>query len=380
MWCQEMISRNRLLTLFLLFLSSIFWIASVWKWPFFWDLEVYKFAINNYREGKDPYLPRVENFDFLYNPLVLRLLSLVEMTITLELFLLSLYTLWIILVVGILKRVSKGAGSLLFEPTGNLLVFTLFLGYSGFGFMAVFSGNLSLPLHLLIQGMFFKSAQSGKKPGLLLPSIIVISSLIKPYYLFYCLIFAAWGKRYAIKTTLGICGLSFTLWSAGYVLFPNEFKSFVSNLIYGTIESGDTGLNIYSLAQIFFPKSISLTFQIIFSVCLLVYAKKTLEGKAWYPRLAILLVCSVVLNPRLKEYDIASLFFIMPFIVNGKTPQLRESILRNLTILNTILALVVSFWVALDFSPSAKWAVIGGALSLVALILWRVSNLVEPEE
>ena len=316
--------RFRLVLFYLaIILSLIFWVFVMNMNSIFWDLDVYRFAINSFENGIDPYIDR-QGFDFLYPPLVLKLLVFINKLIPIEIFIVGATLAafgYLIRSFALLQQITIKGVDVLF-----LSLITCF-GYFGWGYLAFFSGNLSTLGHLTILGVFLRYIrQPFLMQGLLLCIVIIIFSLVKPYFLAYSLLLLIQNFKKMIACAVLTSSLTIAILYFSFLYNRSMFESFLRNLTAGTIDNSDLG---YSLFSLLYP-NYGLDFSILshltfFSLGLVIYFKRV-RILGIIPSFIWLSSLSILSNPRVKEYDLVILLvlFVMPFLINHTNFEYRK--------------------------------------------------------
>jgi hypothetical protein len=316
----------------------------------FWDIEVYEFAITSFENGMDPYIDR-QGFDFLYPPLVLDSLVFINKFIPIEIFIVgsTIAGLWyLIRSFAVLEQISiKGV---------DVLFLSLFLsfGYFSWGYLGFFSGNLSTLGHLIILGVFLHYLH---RPifmqGLMLYIVIIIFSLIKPYFLAYSLLLLIKDFKKAFVCAVLTSSFTVGIWYFSSLDDQSMFQSFLQNLTAGTINNDDLGYSIFSLLYAHYSLSLSIISHVIlFCIGLVIYFKR-ISILGIVPSVIWLSSLSILSNPRVKEYDLIILFilFVMSSLMNTSKFGFRKfEFVAYSNFVGALLASVLVVWTTIDIT------------------------------
>lgn len=276
-----------------------------------WDLGIYEKAAQIFNSGGNAYDTNlyVSKFSgighlFIYQPLILRGMAFFGS---------QLGTFLIVAYVGSIIFFLLGLGSKRDMWLATFLGFT----YCGLGTVAIFSGNVTAFLHLILIGFLLRNLNSHQIRFAPFIIAVVLFSLIKPYLIVYLLI--------PLVTTIGIniqkktwlfaiaAGAIFIGISAGAaVYFGDEFQAFMTAVKIQTIDKHDLGHGVVMYFYEYYRSAGSLIYRayvlhfailgvVIFMTLWL--AKRTHQLNN--PQLALLLYFLLtIVNPRLKVYDL----------------------------------------------------------------------------
>lgn len=291
---------------------------------FFWDLNIYVRAVNDYAMSINPYRNNVDIM-FVYHPYILKIFFFLDKFLPLKIVLLSIYSISTIFFCKqfndyVMKKIkNKG-------EENSLSILWILLPAVSFGGAILSSfkmGNLSMYLHFFVLGMFLLSYKkfSAKIIFIFICSIIFVS-VIKPYYLAYLilLIFLTSYKKSIILLLSATC-VVFFIWISAIFFLTDLYEQFISALMSQYV--ADFGYSIFGLVQNLTNNLIGISAHLIILLSLLVglifYVKLKgykVNSDQFIP-LAIIFI--VFLNPRMQVYDfpIAMLFgFTFLFIYN----------------------------------------------------------------
>lgn len=322
---------NFIVTLFKIaacFISSFFilkLISSIFiKHKLFWDLNVYTKATDRYLSGLNPYKIVETELPFVYNPLILEIFGKFETFLNLNLILLVFYfistCLFFISLFLVLKKLSTSTNLV----TDYIVLMVTSLSFGHFGLYSIQTGNITLFLHFFLNSLILFFLLYKKKALLITINILIIlMSIIKPYFLAYILINFLFLKN---KSALISCFITFTsfsaLWYSSSKIFPILFNQFLVSLNNQTYQKGDLGFSIFSyIYPLFKNLYLSLFLHLCFCFLLFLLYKK-FQSKLLNKNnvfLAAFYVCMfiIILNPRMKVYDfsiVVSLSFILLYI------------------------------------------------------------------
>jgi len=288
------------------------------------DLYVYTFAVDNYEAGINPYVSNGPLF--IYHPYVLMLFCFINKIVPLEVFLLIFYLLSAVFFFRQLFLISRER----FPEMDSRTLLTIYgllvlgtMGYSGTGFIALLSGNLTLFLHFTLIGLLLKFLRSRSSvPMFYFIFLVGAFSLIKPYYLAYLLVlFVFFPVKNAIVYGILVFTIVSIVWLSAVYVMPLEYTYFKNALHTQILTKEDLGFSVFGLASSLF--SISYWNSLLIHICILSPILFMCFDKPrvfqfnddYIIRSLILVVTIILINPRMKEYDffiaIISVFFIV---------------------------------------------------------------------
>ncbi len=278
----------------------------------FWDLGIYQKAVLIFNSGGNAYdtSQYPSNFSsgighlFIYQPLVLRGMAYFGDKL------------------GMIAVLAY-AGSLLFFATSLgkqkswwLTSFIAF-AYCGLGTVAIGSGNVTAFLHLVLIGLLLRNINVNKNRFSYFIALVILFSLIKPYFIAYLLIPLAMSyqtmqmKKVWLSTFFS--GVIFVAIVAGsFWYFGDEFKAFMTAVKVQTIDKHDLGHGILMYFYEYYRSAGSLIYRayvLHFAILGGLILSVLLLGKRLHlinqPNFALLLYFFLtILNPRLKVYDL----------------------------------------------------------------------------
>lgn len=303
-----------------------------------WDLDVYKAAIVSLRAGHDPYLDATNiqrvfhaqgphppgtatPFAYVYSPITLPLLKLVEWWP----FALSATLYWTIFFAAVLA--TAWVGRQFAEGHRERVVFSMLAPLALFfpGLLeqdVIFSGNVAYILYAAV----LLAALLGWKRGTWWPFYVavVVASCFKAPLLSLVAI-APLSARGQWWKALGTCVAGVALFVVQPHLWPSLFHNYLEavelqfsfNKDFSSSPAGLIAKLLYDHAP--YQKVWAATYgayALVFSVMLLLLRQRYLRGeltqKQWIP---VVLLGTILLNPRIMEYDVAPLPLVMALIV-----------------------------------------------------------------
>jgi hypothetical protein len=282
-------------------------LAYVWNYtrkPVFWDAEVYTRALTDLARSLDPYRLDVHNV-YVYPPITLKLLSgMTPETFRLAyaaLALLSVLTFMVTLIAhGREARVPPGPAPLA-EST------VLALGLGGVGVFAIATGNATTCLHLVLITLLVQAARDKRWAPVLMGAILA-ASLIKPYLLSYALAapFVVKVKRPVIWSG-AVVAMTGSVY-LGYVLFEPQLMAAFFAAIQHQLKGGlDGGISVYGiLCQLGLPSPWAMAWQLVYTIWICWWCLSQVRANPGDlpSRVGAVVLCAVLINPRLKEYDL----------------------------------------------------------------------------
>ncbi|MFZ9879679.1 MAG: hypothetical protein ACO3E6_05885 [Candidatus Nanopelagicaceae bacterium] len=313
-----------------LVLTLVFWLLALNMKETFWDIEVYQFAVDSVNAGTDPYRNR-SGFDFMYHPIILPILQTLDLIFPLKVILPSVYIIALMCLFSALNHWKLIPNS--FNKDEKIVLGTLLLGYFGWGYLGILSGNLSLLGHTILH--IFGLQLMLKKQTILQFTfffIVLAFSLIKPYFLAYIVLYLVFSVFKLLLVGV-VATVSFlALWIFFAVNNNDSYSQFTSNLTRGTFTNDDLGFSLFSTLQAFlgFWPAITLHFTLVLFLVAIYLKNKSLLSKN--SQIVWLIVVAVISNPRVKEYD-AIFLLIMAYIAAAlSSTVVKKLILKTLTL------------------------------------------------
>ena len=270
----------------------------------FWDYKVYACALEQFNRGANPYSPH--GFPFVYPPIFLNLFARIPF-----------HWLYPAFVCAALIYLAYSIRHADFVVAGALGLLT---GSAGVG--GILTGNFAIFAHLLIISLFYAASHdaSPQRRGATatycaLAFFIALFAAIKIYFLTYAVafLFIPKGVRYFFAVPLFVALATI----AQLALEPRLWTSFATLLRWQMLTQNDSGLVLFGILEQHVRALSALEDGLIDElvvVALFVYAVHPLRGLRLMAsenvpgRLFYILAFCIVLNPRIKEYDIAPFF------------------------------------------------------------------------
>lgn len=328
-------------------LAVLFWIGAIVSLPALvligkstwgWDLHVYTNAIHSLRAGHDPYAdgiavqqvfhasPQARDesimppYTYVYSPItlpVMRLVSHLPLTVSGSIYWV-VYAFAVLLMVWVGTRFFRSS-----EHAAMLLMAPLVMHFPGLlSNNVILSGNLAYILY----GTILALAWLGWKRGIWWPfylAVVAASCVKAPLLTLLCIPVFSARKQYLPAGIAAFIGL--LLFSIQRFLWPGEFLNYLRAVSLQFEYNHDFGLSPAGLfgewlyAHHWSYTAGSTLFYIAYAIPLLLslfflakrYSKGDISLEQWAP---VLLLGVVLLNPRIKEYDVAPLTLPMALI------------------------------------------------------------------
>ena len=291
---------------------------------FFWDLNIYVRAVNDYAMSINPYRNNVDIM-FVYHPYILKIFSFLDKFLPLKIVLLSIYSISTIFFCKqfndyVMKKIkNKG-------EENSLSILWILLPAVSFGGAILSSfkmGNLSMYLHFFVLGMFLLSyKKSSAKIIFIFICSIIFASVIKPYYLAYLilLIFLTSYKKSVILLLSASC-VVFFIWISAIFFLTDLYEQFITALKGQYV--ADFGYSIFGLVQNITNSLVGIfahaAILLLAIIGLIVYVKQRGYTAHSDQLIPLTIIFIIFLNPRMQVYDfpIAMIFsFTFLFIYN----------------------------------------------------------------
>jgi len=328
-------------------LAVLFWIGAIVSLPALvltgesawgWDLHVYTNAIHSLRAGRDPYAdgiavqqafhasPQANDasimppYTYVYSPITLpfmRLVSHLPLAISGGIYW-AVYASAVLLMVWVGTRFFRNS-----EHVAMLLMAPLAMHFPGLlSNNVILSGNLAYILY----GIILALAWFGWQRGLWWPfylAVVAASCIKAPLLTLLCIPVFSARKQYLPAGMAALVGL--LLFFIQRFLWPGEFLNYLRavslqfeyNHDFGLSPAGLFGEWLYTRHWSYTAGStafyIAYAIPVLLSLFLLAkrYSKGDISLEQWAP---VLLLGVVLLNPRIKEYDVAPLALPMALI------------------------------------------------------------------
>jgi hypothetical protein len=311
-------------------LASLYLAVQDYTWAgLFWDLNPIVSAINDQKNGLDPYRHMAQSM-FIYHPYVLKTLTLVDQIYLLRDVIVTVYLLvffWFAWQSFHFLNYKHSAASV-------TLVLLSALGFGGLSLWALFCGNFSAYFHFVLFGLALQYFRT--KQGYLLyifAFALLGFALVKPYFLSYVLVYflaLKFWRAVALSITLVVGTVA--LWFSGKLLVPLEYARFLSALQYQIITKDDLGA--FSTVRLTAPLIGHLAGSLMHLLVvggLLLCGFYSARIKYYFndlkSQLMLLLIFIVALNPRLAFYDFLVCVIALFFLVLIKLPNTYQRVL-----------------------------------------------------
>jgi len=292
-----------------------------------WDTYVYICGVSLYLNGLDPYdyivlrdcLP--DNWNFYFNmpsTVIYLYMPFAKLTNFQWLFIVNAINFY--LLIHLFMKIIKK-----FEIESNFIgfilvyLFLVFNTFDGAITVAIYSGNMGLPIALIGLSLLINYVEKDDKKFLI---FIVIATLLKPIYICFAgaiLLKESRFKDFIIRTGCIILAVIF-LYSILYILDPVNFKGFVDNTSYLT-NSIDLGFGFISLTKEafdLFRRSYGNTSTLTFfgaTFCILhiffIYFITRDIRTSSIEKIILISLTTMLFFPRIKVYDS---IFVIPII------------------------------------------------------------------
>ena len=287
----------------------------------FWDLSVYERAVADFKNGIDPY-KKTTGLLFIYNPLALRLFSLLDQISPLRNTLLTLYGLsfsWILCELTMLREVNSTYNVLEMSSVRISRLITAISAVaipatafgSGIGVTSIASGNLTLYMHLALIAAFLGWGRESDSPRMLVPILLIpVFSIIKPYFLLYLAIppLISGRSKPACNHAIFAGLIALVFWTCSYYFFPDEFAKFMAALKLQTFGGNDVGYSFFGIFRglgVNDLMALSLHFAVsAFLATAAVLYIRSEKSFGHQSKLLLLYFIFSIANPRMKEYDL----------------------------------------------------------------------------
>jgi len=292
-----------------------------------WDTYVYICGVSLYLNGLDPYdyivlrdcLP--DNWNFYFNmpsTVIYLYMPFAKLTNFQWLFIVNAINFYLLihLFIKIIKKFKVESNFIGFILVYLFLVFNTFDGAIT---VAIYSGNMGLPIALIGLSLLINYIEKDDKRFLI---FIVIATLLKPIYICFAgaiLLKEARFKDFIIRTGCIILAVIF-LYSILYILDPVNFKGFVDNTSYLT-NSIDLGFGFISLTKEAFDllkgnygNTSTLTFFgatfCILHIFFIYFITRGIKTSS-IEKIILISLTTMLFFPRIKVYDS---IFVIPII------------------------------------------------------------------
>lgn len=287
---------------------------------FFWDLNVYVQGVIDYKLGINPYRDDLDLM-FVYHPYVLKIFSIVNNLIPINIFLFLFYLLSTYFFCSQLNNYLSIKCNFK-NKKNNISIIWAILPSIMFGealISAIRIGNISIYLHFFILGMFFFGIKSisSLKIFLFITSI-VIASIVKPYYLAYLILLIYYTSlKKSITLLAATCIFVFAIWISAHYFTADLYQKYLDMLFIQGFENW--GYSVLGLLINFTSSTNAFSLHLLLMLLTLlgfiffIYQKKYKINYDKFIPLTIIYI--IVMNPRMAIYDFPiAIIFIIVFI------------------------------------------------------------------
>jgi hypothetical protein len=268
----------------------------------FWDYSSYSAALMRFNQGGDPYGVPASEFPLVYPPIFLNLLAKVPF--------LTVYLLFTLATLAyVVYSVRKS--NFVWPATVGFLA-------GGAGVGALLTANFAIFSHLLIVALLYSASRSERRAVLgyaVTALVIVLFASIKIYFAAYALVFLFLpnGIRYFFAIPICVACVD----AAQMLLEPQLWAAFETRLRWQVITQHDSGLVLSGILQQRVESLSAIEDVLIHEaivVALFLYGinplrePRTLAFNDVSGKLFYVIAFAIIVNPRLKEYDIGALF------------------------------------------------------------------------
>jgi hypothetical protein len=302
-------------------IALLIYLSMAASYGMFWDLAVYERAVRDLGHGLDPYRTDA-GLPFVYHPLVLNGLFLLNQYVPLRFALVLLYALsfgWFCLEVGRWLRLhadEAGDSGTAMPPRAKLLSgvssFMAALVFGGVGVTSMLSGNLTTFMHFALVAAFLTAQRTRRPFARYLPIVvIVVLSIIKPYFLLYLLIpvLLTNDRRAELLRAAGALVVFAAAWLLLAQADPQGYAAFMAALKYQSLGKSDLGYSFFAtFMRVVHHTWLALAMHVAASAVLLGLAvalsmRKQASGRSMEAAFFLLYMVLTLANPRMKEYD-----------------------------------------------------------------------------
>lgn len=313
-----------------LMLASLYLAVQQYTWVgLFWDLNPILSAINEQKNGLDPYRHMAQSM-FIYHPYALKTLTLIDRLCPLRGVIVSVYLL-------IFLWFAWQTFQFLIHRHSAISVTLVQLSalcFGGLSLWALLCGNFSAYFHCVLFGLTLQYFRTKKRYLFYIFSLALLGfALIKPYFLSYVLIYFLVFKFWrAVGVSITLVAGTLALWFSGKLLLPLEYAKFLSALQYQIIIKDDLGaFSTVRLTAPFIGYIGGFLLHLAIVGGLLLYSLFNNRVKRYFSdsdsRLMLLLFFVVAFNPRLAFYDFFVCVISLFFLVLIKLPNTYQRVL-----------------------------------------------------
>ena len=343
-----------------------------------WDAYVYMCGVSLFLNGLDPYdyivlrdcLPDNWNFYFNMPSTVLYLyLPFAKLTNFQWLFIINAINFF--LLISVFSKLIKK-----FNYNGKIIpflfvyLFFVFNTFDGAITVAIYSGNMGLPIALIALNLIIDYIEGKNKRFLY---FIVIATLLKPIYICFCgaiLLKEARFKDFLLITLYIILSV-LSLYGLLYLIDPVNFHGFINNTSYLT-NSIDLGFGFISLSREImdylnlYYENMSILSLIGSALCIvhifaIFFITKKLKSST-LEKIILVALATMLFFPRIKVYD--SLFVIpiisyLPFyfysIFNSEDSAFKSKMSNTVYILRERIHLIILILIIYPLFIYNRW-------------------------
>jgi hypothetical protein len=288
----------------------------------FWDISVYERAVADYGHGVDAYRTDML-FPFVYHPLVLRTLAVINSIVPLRVLLPALTVasfVWLFLeLMQMTREVTRGLSTTGsgeahgVGPRRLLLAALAAAAFGGIGAAALMSGNMAPLMHFSVMAALLHGGRTSGVSRYLPCALIGLFALVKPYFLIFLAVPVLLYERRTVNLACAALVVAFfaVVWqSFGPYMWPAEYAHFLSNLRWHILGRSDLGYTFfYFFGAITHNVFLALVLHALVSLALvalipLLFTRKYGHAASFAPRLLVLYLVLTMANPRMKDYDL----------------------------------------------------------------------------
>ena len=296
----------------------------------FWDIEVYQFAVDSAKGGNDPYLNR-SGFDFMYHPIIIPLLKFLSLISPLKIILPIIYCVALVCLLSILNRWKIIPNY--FDESERIILVILLLGFFGWSYLGLLSGNLSVLGHLVLQILGFQLVLKRQTHIQIIFFLTVLAfSFIKPYFLAYLVLYLAFSVLKLVMIGVGATFSFLGLWILLSVNNSDSYSKFIENLTRGTYTNEDLGFSLFSSLQVILGSWPALTLHIASVLVLISVYLKNQSLLSLNSQIIWLIMIAIISNPRIKEYDAIFLLVLAYIAIAQASTRAKKMIIKTLTV------------------------------------------------
>jgi hypothetical protein len=274
------------------------------KTGIYWDMAVYTRAVHDLAAHLDPYRTDVWP-PFIYQPVVLHILSIMGALGSLRLVLIASYAACTALFLRQLCEALRNNGT----HVGAIDMLAA-VAINGALVVALLSGNLTPYLHLAILAVAIHCSNRKQRSAFGLAALIGCLAVIKPYLLAYVGLYPVlFDRRTAIRAAIVSLGALLSIWVAGWALWPMQYGAFLSALHQATLGANDLGYTFFAyLRTLTSADGVAFGLHCASSIALVAFALLYAPQRFGFAdrvldRLLFVTPFLILANPRMKEYD-----------------------------------------------------------------------------